>query len=62
MINRKLARKSLVASQQVSKGEKFSELNLTTKRPGTRLSADQYINFIGKIANRNYKKDEFIKK
>ena len=61
MINRKLARKSLVASQQVFKGEKFSELNLTTKRPGTRISADQYINFIGKIANKNYKKDEFIK-
>ena len=49
MMNRKLARKSLVALKQVSKGEKFSELNLTTKRPGTGINADQYINYIGNL-------------
>lgn len=60
MINRNLARKSLVALKKISRGKKFNRLNLTTKRPGTGISADQYFNYIGKIAKKNYKKDELI--
>lgn len=57
-----LVRKSLVALKDISKGEKFTYNNLTTKRPGTGVSPFKIINFIGKRSKKNYKKDELIKK
>lgn len=58
--NIKIARKSLVAKIFIKKGEKFSEENLTTKRPGSGISAMLYDKFLGKIAKKNYEKDELI--
>jgi N,N'-diacetyllegionaminate synthase len=58
---KKLVRKSIVAKKNIKKGEKFSEENLTTKRPASGLSPMKYKNFINKISKRNYFKDDFIK-
>ena len=61
MANIKIVRKSLVASQDIKKGEIFTEQNLTTKRPGTGLSPFKIIKFLGKRSLKNYKKDQQIK-
>ena len=61
MPNIKIVRKSLVASQDIKKGEIFTEQNLTTKRPGTGLSPFKIIKFLGKRSLKNYKKDQQIK-
>ncbi|UTH00866.1 N-acetylneuraminate synthase [Macrococcoides canis] len=59
--NMKVVRKSIVASQNINKGERFSEENLTLKRPGTGINPKQWYDLIGKESNFNYQKDEFIK-
>ncbi|TBR81323.1 N-acetylneuraminate synthase [Campylobacter novaezeelandiae] len=59
--NINIARKSLVAKKDILKGEKFSEENLTTKRPGNGICAMQYDKFLNKIAKRSYKKDDLIR-
>lgn len=58
--NKIIARKSLVAKHTIQKGEKFSEQNLTTKRPGSGISAMRYEEYLGKRALKTYKKDELI--
>jgi N-acetylneuraminate synthase len=55
-----IVRRSLTALCGITKGEKFTHNNLTTKRPGTGISATQYWNYLGKISDRNYQKDEQI--
>jgi N,N'-diacetyllegionaminate synthase len=55
------ARKSIVASRKIEKGEILSIKNITTKRPLIGHSASKWIRFIGTISTRNYKKDDFIK-
>jgi N,N'-diacetyllegionaminate synthase len=55
-----IARKSIMASQQINAGEIFTEGNLTTKRPGTGISPMDWNKFIGRAANRDYLADEFI--
>jgi len=54
------ARKSLVALKMIKKGEVFSDLNLTAKRPGDGISPMQWERIIGTQAKRDYKKDEQI--
>lgn len=56
-----IARKSLVAKCEIKKGDKFSEQNLTTKRPGSGISAMRYEEYLGKRALKTYKKDELIR-
>jgi N,N'-diacetyllegionaminate synthase len=58
--NKEIARKSIVAKKDIKKGEVFSEDNLTVKRPGNGISPMRWNEIIGKIANKNYKKDELI--
>jgi len=58
--NMKAARKSLVALGPISKGECFTEDNLTVKRPGGGVSPIQYWNYLGRIAERSYSIDEVI--
>ncbi|MBA2877262.1 N-acetylneuraminate synthase [Anoxybacillus kamchatkensis] len=58
--NKEIARKSLVAAQAIRRGEKFTFNNLTVKRPGTGIKPYYYWDYIGKIAERNYGKDEVI--
>lgn len=58
--NRPIARKSIVASQNIKAGELFSEDNLAVKRPGTGISPMCWDEIIGKIARRNFALDELI--
>jgi N-acetylneuraminate synthase len=55
-----IARKSLVASSAIAKGERFTLENLTTKRPGSGISSMRYWELLGKEAARSYAKDELI--
>ena len=59
--NLKIARKSLVASKKIIKGEKFSLSNLTVKRPATGVSSKFYFKYIGKKSKYNYHPDNLIK-
>ena len=56
-----IARKSIVSSTKIMKGELFSEDNLSTKRPGTGISPMRWDEFIGTKASKDYQKDEQIK-
>jgi N,N'-diacetyllegionaminate synthase len=55
-----VVRKSLVATCRIQKGEKFSENNLTVKRPGTGLSPMRWDEVLGLKAPRNFIPDELI--
>ncbi len=55
-----IARKSIVASEFIKKGEVLSEQNLTTKRPGNGMSASLWDQVIGQVAPRDYVADEQI--
>lgn len=55
-----IARKSIVARKEIAEGEVFSEDNLAIKRPGNGVSPMHWFDVIGKIATRNYEKDEQI--
>ena len=55
-----LVRKSIVASRNITKGEKFSSTNLTAKRPGYGTSPMRWEKVINKTSKRNYKKNDFI--
>tara|TARA_B110000008_G_scaffold81897_1_gene83720 strand:+ start:5171 stop:6175 length:1005 start_codon:yes stop_codon:yes gene_type:complete len=55
-----LVRKSIFTSKEIKKGEIFSEDNLITKRPGKGISPMKWESIIGKVAKRNYKKDELL--
>ena len=59
-ITKKNARRSLVANQDIKKGSKFTIKNLTTKRPGTGIAANQYFKYLGKIAKKNFSYDDLI--
>lgn len=54
------ARKSIVASKEILKGELFSEDNITTKRPGIGISPMNWNEIIGKKAKKNYLNDELL--
>ena len=58
----KYARRSIVASKDIKKGEKFSENNLTTKRPGIYITADNWYKVLNKISKKNIKSDTPIKR
>ena len=59
-MNKVVARKSIVASQAIKKGEAFSLDNITTKRPGDGISPMRIEEFWKLFATRDYKKDEQI--
>ena len=56
-----IARKSLIATKNIKKGEIFTEDNMTVKRPGTGVSPMEYWDMIGKVAQSNIIKDREIK-
>lgn len=60
MQNRIVARKSLVASTEIHKGDILGEHNMTVKRPGSGISALRWDEFCGRKAERDYKVDELI--
>ena len=58
--SRKYARRSLVASKAIEKGEKFSLDNLTWKRPGQGISPKNIDEVIGCISTRTIQADEVL--
>jgi N,N'-diacetyllegionaminate synthase len=58
--NKPIARKSIVASQNIEKGEIFSEENLAIKRPGTGISPMQWNKVVGTTAIRYFNEEELI--
>jgi N,N'-diacetyllegionaminate synthase len=55
-----IARKSIVAKRNISKGELLTEDNLTTKRPGNGISPMKWNEVIGTKAVRDFLEDELI--
>jgi len=58
--NISIARKSIVASCEINKGEVFTEHNITTKRPADGISPMNWDEVIGTIASKKYSKDDLI--
>jgi N,N'-diacetyllegionaminate synthase len=58
--NINIARKSIVASKCIAKGETFTEENLTVKRPGNGISPMKWDNVIGEKAMKEFEEDELI--
>ena len=58
--NKLIARKSLVASKLIKKGDIFSELNVTSKRPGSGISPMHWDSLIGRTSSRQYLPDELL--
>ena len=58
--NKKIARKSIVASKNIKLGDILNEENLTIKRPGNGISPMEWENVIGKVAKRDFVEDELI--
>jgi N,N'-diacetyllegionaminate synthase len=55
-----IARKSIVAIQDIKKGDIFTEQNISVKRPGNGISAMKWYDVLGRNADKNYKEDELI--
>ncbi|MDQ7822775.1 MAG: N-acetylneuraminate synthase [Candidatus Eremiobacteraeota bacterium] len=58
--NMESIRKSLVASEKIRKGDRFTATNLAVKRPGTGISPHFWDSVIGKYAKRDFDLDELI--
>jgi len=58
--NKNIARKSIVAANDIKRGEIFSESNITIKRPGCGVNPMKWYSVIGEVAKRDFKEDEAI--
>ena len=58
--NKKIVRKSIVAKNNIKKGEIFSDANIICKRPEGGISPIYWNNIIGKKSKQNFKVDDFI--
>jgi N,N'-diacetyllegionaminate synthase len=58
--NLPVVRKSLVAACSIRKGESFTQVNITAKRPGTGLSPMRLDEVLGRAAARDFAADELI--
>ncbi len=58
--NKMIARRSLVASQEIKTGEVFTASNVTIKRPGTGRSPFEYWALLGTEATRDIAENEII--
>ncbi len=58
--NMNIARKSIVASARIKKGEVFTEKNITVKRPGNGISPMKWNSVIGRVASKDFFEDELI--
>ena len=59
-INIEVVRKSIVASQDIKKGEVLTERYIAVKRPGDGISPMKWDSVIGSIAVKSYNSDDFI--
>jgi len=55
-----IARKSIVAKQDIKQGDTLSEKNIAIKRPGNGINPMRWDEMMGQIAQKNYKTDELI--
>ena len=55
-----IARKSIVAKQNIKKGTIFSKENITVKRPGTGISPMRWNDILGQQAIKDFNKDDLI--
>ena len=55
-----VARKSIVSKRTISRGERLTEENITTKRPGTGINPMRWEEVIGTCAVRDFEEDELI--
>lgn len=60
MRNRKIVRKSIVASRRIEAGELFSKDNITLKRVGCGIPAGRWDEIVGQKAQKSYSKDDVI--
>ena len=58
--NRTVARRSLVAAREIRKGERFSAADIAVKRPGGGISPMNYWDWVGRLAERDYRKDDLL--
>lgn len=58
--NIKIVRKSIIASCDIQKGDIFTEMNITTKRPGTGMNPMRWQALLGTLAKKDYKMDDLI--
>jgi len=58
--NIKIARKSIVAKDNIKKGEILTKENLAVKRPADGISPMRWDEVVGSIASRDYTEDELI--
>ncbi len=58
--NKTIVRKSIVAAKDITKGDLFTEKNITVKRPGSGISPMRWDEIIGQKATRDYLKDDLI--
>ncbi len=58
--NRSAIRRSIVASRVIRKGEVLSSSALTVKRPGVGISPMEWDDVVGRLARRDFDKDELI--
>jgi len=55
-----VARKSIVASKKILRGETFTTDNITAKRPGTGISPMKWYEVLGGVAKKDFEEDELI--
>ncbi len=58
--NINIARKSLIASDDIRQGEQFSPDNIDTKRPGHGVSPGHYWDYLSRSAKRAYSKGDML--
>lgn len=58
--NKQVVRKSIVAQEEIKKGELLSMKNMALKRAGSGIAADRWDEMIGRHALRDYRKDDLI--
>ncbi len=58
--NKIASRKSIFAKKYIKKGSKFTEDNITTKRPGNGISPMRWNSIIGKNSPKDFKENELI--
>lgn len=58
--NINIARKSIVATKTIKKGDIFTKDNITVKRPGTGISPMKWYEIIGNVATKDFNEDELI--
>lgn len=57
---RPVARRSLVAAREIRKGERIGEDDIAAKRPGTGISPMYYWDWVGRVASKDYQKDDLL--